>query len=177
MCTATAALGAQGFGAAAQTVGAYYAASAQRAQLNAQADIAEIQAKSVISAGQREEQRLRLATAGLKSKQRASMAANGVDMAGDSAQRVLLSTDIMGEADAETVRSNAIGQAWGYRTQATMDRAQARNIDPWGSALSAGLGSATQVAGNWYAMKKSGMLTQQGDGGAWMFNSNRGMAD
>ena len=45
MCTANAALGAQAFGGAAQTVGSYYAASAQRAQLRAQADIADIQAR------------------------------------------------------------------------------------------------------------------------------------
>lgn len=177
MCNATAALGAQGFGGAAQTVGSYYAAQSQRDQLRTQADIAELQARSVLRAGEREEQRVRLATAHLKSKQRASMAANGVDMASGSAQQVLNSTDIMGEADADTVRSNAIGSAWGYRASAAFDRAAAKGISPGLSALSTGLGSATQVAGSWYQMKNAGLLTQQQDQTAWMFNGSRGMGD
>ena len=165
MCTANAALGAQAFGGAAQTVGSYYAASAQRAQLKAQADIADIQARGAMAAGEREEQRLRLATAGLKSKQRAAMGANGVDMTSGSAQQVLNTTDVMGEADANTIRSNAIGSAWGYRTQAAMSRAQADGINPGLTALSTGLGAATQVAGSWYQMKNAGLLTQQSQGG------------
>jgi hypothetical protein len=72
---------------------------------------------------------------------------------------------VLGEADANTIRSNAIGSAWGYRTQAAMARVQADGINPGLTALSTGLGAARQVAGSWYLMKEAGLLTQQSPGG------------
>lgn len=66
--------------------------------------------------------------ANVKSRQKVSMAANGVDIGSGSAVDVLTSTDYVGELNANaisdaaarnvaTVRDNAIKNAWGYQVQ------------------------------------------------------------
>ena len=49
--------------------------------------------------------------------QRARMGANGIALDGDSASRVLTDTDVLGEIDAMTNRSNAEREAWALRVQ------------------------------------------------------------
>jgi hypothetical protein len=164
MCNATAALAMQGAGAASSALGAYYGAQSSKATLNFNADLADINARVAESAaqaslltGEREEQRSMISTANLKGTQRASLAANGVDLGEGSAANILTTTDVMGEADANTIHANAIRQAFGYRTQsvnqsnqAMMSRASASAIDPLTAGATSLLGSAGQVAGNWY---------------------------
>lgn len=156
MCDPSIALATQAAGSVSQTIGAVYAAKGQKAMLQAQADSLERQARGAIESGQREEQRIRLATAGLKSKQRAGMAASGVDLADGSSQAILNTTDVMGEIDANTVQSNALAQAFGYRTQAAYTRANAKAISPLLAGVSAGLSGATSVASSWYSLKRAG---------------------
>lgn len=68
--------------------------------------------------------------AGVKSRQKVGLAANGVDVGSGSAVDVLTSTDYVGELNANaindaaarnvaTVRDNAIKTAWGYQVQST----------------------------------------------------------
>lgn len=157
MCTpALAVMGLQGAGLASSVVGSYYSAKSQKNALGLQADLAEYQAQNALVQGEREEQRSRLSTANLKSTQRASLAANGVDLGEGSAARVLTSTDYLGEVDAQTIKRNAILNAWGYRTEATMKRASADSISPGLSAFTSFLGSGTQVASSWYSLAKAG---------------------
>jgi len=156
MCSPTAALSLQGAGAINSTVGSYYAAGAQRSALELQADLAEVSAKSTMLAGEREQQRSRLNTAQVKGAQRAAMAANGVDLSSGTANRVLTSTDLVGEVDAQTIAANALRTAWGYRTQGAQSRATAGAISPGMSALTTLMGGASQVAGSWYTMNKAG---------------------
>lgn len=169
------ALALQGAGAAASTVGSYYAAQSQKNSLGAQADIADINARTSESAaqsalyqGQAQEISARLKTGQLKSSQRTSMAANGIDLGSGTATNILTSTDTMGEIDANTIAANAVRSAFGYRTQATnfqnealMKRATAGAISPISPAISSLLTGAGQVAASWYAMSKAGAL---GDG-------------
>lgn len=152
----TLALGAQGAGAVASIVGSYYSARSQKDALGLQADLEEYQAQNALVQGEREMQRSRLSTAQLKSTQRASMAANGVDLSQGSAAQVLTSTDTLGEIDAQTIEHNALLNAWGYRSDARMKRASASAISPGMSAATSLLGSAGQVASSWYAMSKAG---------------------
>jgi hypothetical protein len=168
-----ASLGMQGAGALTSAVGAYYGAKVQKSNLAAQADMADLNARMAetgaemeLMRGQRMEQGAMLRTAQIKSSQRASMAANGVDLGSDTAVNVLTSTDTMGQIDANTIAANAVRSAWGYRTQATnyqnqalIQRASANSINPGMSAMSSLLGSAGQVASSWYAMNKVGALT------------------
>lgn len=157
-------------GAATSAIGAYGTASANRIALRSQANISEINARiseqaaqGELMKGEREQQRTRLNTAQLKSRQRAAMAANGIDLGSDSAVNVLTSTDVMGEIDANTVAANAVRSAWGYRTQASnhqidavVKRGAASGISPTASMASSLLGSAGSVAGSWYSLGKMG---------------------
>lgn len=160
----------QGAGAASSAVGAYYGAESSKQSLNLQAGLADINARMSESAaqqtlltGQREEQKSMIATAQLKGTQRASMAANGIDLGVGSANQILTTTDVMGEADANTIHANAVRNAWGYKTQAVnqtnqalMSRASADAINPTLAATTSLIGSAGQVAGNWYQYNKAG---------------------
>lgn len=158
------AIGLQGLGALSSANAAQGAAESSKIQLNASAALgdinarmSELSAQSAILAGQREEQKSRLATANLKSRQRVSMAANGIDLGVGTGEQILTSTDLMGEIDADTIRGNAIKSAWGYRTQgvnqqsqARMQRASADAINPGQAFTTSLIGSASQVAASWY---------------------------
>jgi len=159
---------AQGAGMLASANAAKNSAASTQIQLNFQADMAKINerlnesnAQTSLLAGQRQEQNVRLRTAQLKSTQRASMAANGIDLGSDTALNVLTTTDYMGEVDALQTATNAVRQAWGYRTnaqnfasEAAMKRASASGIDPNSSYMTSLLGNAGTVATNWYMMNK-----------------------
>lgn len=157
-------------GAGSSAIGSYYGAKNQASNLRYQADIAEVNArvadlgaKSEMLRGEREVQSSKLKTAQLKSAQRASLAANGVDLGEGSAVNILSSTDVMGEIDADTIAANAVRSAWGYRTQAnnaraeaTVGRGTASGINPTAAATSSLLGGSGQVASSWYTMNKAG---------------------
>jgi len=190
----------QGIGLITSAIGSYYAAEGQKAQqqyqsaigilnaalaesdatlLDLNASISETQARFALMQGQREEQKVRLRTAQIKSTQRTAMAANGVDLGVGSAARVLASTDYMGELDAGQVRANAALQAFGYRVQATNQKfaamsartqgvnyragsafaaASASGISPIAAATSTLIGGAGQVAQNWYRLNQVGAI-------------------
>lgn len=164
----TAGLGLSIAGMVSGAIGSFYSASAQKSLLNAQAELAEInarvaesQAQAELLSGQRKEQASRLGTAHLKSSQRAALAANGVDLGVGSAAELQTSTDLMGEIDANTIEANAVRSAWGYRTQsvnatndAVMRRGSADAVSPGMAAMSSLLGSAGTVATNWYRLQK-----------------------
>lgn len=165
-------LGMQGAGAVFGALGAFFAASSNQSMLRGQAEIAEINARTEegnaqarLFAGQREEQRSLLATAGLKSKQKVAFAANGIDLGEGSAVRTLTDTDVMGAIDANQIKANAVREAWGYRVRATnfqnealMKRASASAINPLLSATTSLLGSAGQVASSYYQLNKTGVF-------------------
>lgn len=167
---AIASLAASAAGGAMNTVGSYYGALGQKSALKFQATMAELNAKAAESdarnsllRGEREEQRLRLDTAQLKSSQRVSMAGNGVDLGSDTAAAVLTSTDVLGEIDANQTKANALREAWGHRTEAVsyrndalMKRATAGAISPGMAAFSTLLTSAAQVGSQYAAGMESG---------------------
>lgn len=175
-------------GAASSAVGAYYSAKSTKASLNLQADLADINARmsesaaqSTLLTGQRQEQQSRIATANLKGTQRASMAANGIDLGEGTAAQVLTSTDVLGEVDAATIQANALHAAWGYRAQgvnqtnqAAMSRAAADAVSPNTGAFTSLLGSAGSVAASWYSMSKAG-LTQPLPAGGNKAPTNNGI--
>ncbi len=128
------------------------------------AQIAEWEAQDAIQRGQTEEQNQRLKTASVYSSQRAAMAANGVDLTEGSPVDVLTSTKYLGERDALTIRDNSLKQAWGHRTQAATDRANATalrwqrdQISPFMRAGTSLLTSAGNISEKWYTAKKNGI--------------------
>lgn len=165
-----ASLGLQAAGMFTQSVGSYFSAKQQKLQLQTQAQLSEINARmaelgarNALLQGERAQQGHMLKTAGLKGKQRAAMAAGGVDLGEGSALNVLTTTDVMSEIDRNTIEHNAMMDAWGYKTQAVnlrseaaMQRATASGIKPGLAAASTLLGSAGSVASNWYTMDRMG---------------------
>lgn len=158
-------------------VNAYYSAKSQKSALGFQAEMGEINARmadlsarQAMAAGEREEQKVRMAAGQVKAEQRVAIAANGIDLTSPTAQAQLTTTDVLGEIDALTVQENAIRSAWGYRTQGVNARAEtmvargaAAGIRPGAVAAGSLLGSAGQVAGSWYQMNKTGAF---GGGGS-----------
>jgi len=139
------------FQTASQKSNMEFQASSQQASLEFQAQIADINARmaeraaqSELLAGQRRIASLTLSAGQLKGKQRASMAANGIDLGVGSAAETLASTDLMKEIDKNTLEVNAVQSAWGYRTkgsafssQAIVQRGSASTLDAFKAASGA----------------------------------------
>lgn len=170
MSFARVAVSSQVVGGVQSAVSSYYGAKAQARQLAFEADMAGINARMAesaaertMAAGRREVQRSKMQTAGLKSRQRVALAANGGALDEGSAVNVLTTTDYIGEVDANTIEANAIAQAWGHKIDAVNQRSAARSgrsaassISPGQAAMSSIIGTAGSVATSWYSMKKAG---------------------
>lgn len=149
-------------------IGSYGSAKLQKTNLKAQAALAETNAKiaelgaqSALIRGQKQKAAATMQAGQLKSRQRAAMAANGIDLGEGSAAEVQASTDILKTIDMNTIEANAIRSAWGYRTQAVdmqndalIRRAAASAISPFGSAASTLLTGSGTVADYWYQWKE-----------------------
>lgn len=144
-------------------IGSYNSAQISKINLNTQATIAEsnariaeLGAQSALMRGQKQASGLMLKAGQLKSRQRASMAANGVSLGEGNAVELQASTDIMAQIDKNTIETNAVYEAFGYRSNAVnyqndalMRRASASAISPMGAAAGTLLGSAGSVASAW----------------------------
>lgn len=116
-------------GRAAQQAATY---NAQVADMNAK--ISERQARDAVERGQIEEQQQRMKTSQIIGKQRAAMAANGVDLTFGSPLDALVDTATIGELDALTIRTNTAREERDIRqqganltSQAGMMRAEGEN--------------------------------------------------
>lgn len=98
-------------------------AGAAMADLNAQG--AERQAQSALYQGERAIAALTLQSGQLAGKQRAALAANGIDLGEGSAAELQASTDTMAAIDVSTLAANAANAAWGYRSEAVNSSSQA----------------------------------------------------
>jgi hypothetical protein len=83
-------------------------------------------------------------------RQRTEYASSGVDAGTGSALDVQIATAGLTELDAQTARSNAAREAWGYRIQAANARARASAAEAAGQYGYVGsiLGGAGAVAGS-----------------------------
>jgi hypothetical protein len=169
-------------GAVTGAIGSYYAAQSQKAQLDSQAssmrfqsDISELNAaqaeftaQQIMRAGNLKQGQISLRAGKIKSSQRASMAARGIDLGVGSAVETIATTDLMKEIDmltvnADTVRSaeSARQQRQNYLTASAMQDVSASNlagsastISPFLAAGTSILGSAGSVANAWYQDRK-----------------------
>lgn len=169
---ATAGLAAQIGGAASSSIGAFYSAAGAKDTLKAQAAVSdinarmsEVSAQSELRRGQSQSGALTLKAGQMKAAQRARLSANGIALDEGSAVDIQASTDIMKEIDANTITSNAIQSAWGYRVQGTnytndaaTRRAGASGISPFSAASTSLVSSAGTVASSWYSLNKEGAL-------------------
>src|SRR3546814_4827305 len=90
------------------------------------ADLDEFRAQQAATSGAVQEEQHRAKVRQLSGAQRADFAARGIDLRSGVVQDLVGETYTMGEADALTIRFNAMNEAWGYRTQAVNSRNNAR---------------------------------------------------
>jgi hypothetical protein len=121
------------------------------------AQVAEWQAQDAEKRGQEEGQRARRANSQLRGQQRASMAANGLDLNSGSALALLDDTEYFGAVDQQTVADNTRNEAWALRSrsqnfmaQSQLNKTGAENQRPGEAAGMSLLSSASSVAGKWY---------------------------
>lgn len=169
MTLASLSLGLQTAGAISGAIGGFYSARMTKNQLAFEADmsrinarIAELGARSAFEKGQKEVASLTMQAGQLKSRQRAAMAANGIDLGEGNAAEVQASTELMKEMDKQTLEANAVRSAWGYRVEAAnlqsaamMKEGSASGISPLMAGASSLLTGAGQVASSWYQYNKA----------------------
>lgn len=173
MCSfAAASLAFTAFGTLNQAMGQKQAAEAESQMYNYQAavdrnnaKIAEWQAQDAEKRGKEEERKRRILTGQQKGTQRTAFAANGIDLGSESVAETLADTEMIGEMDALTIRSNAKREAYGYRVQgsnynasAVNNQYAAKNSKTAGkmAATNTILGGAATMTGNIYDYNKKG---------------------
>jgi hypothetical protein len=148
--------------------GASEQASAQKKAANYQAQVEANNAKiaawqrtDAINRGEREAQNSMRERSAMIGKQRAALAANGVDLNQGSALDLLASTEFLGQEEVNTIQSNAAREAWGYEIQganysnnSSFERWKARNASPGKAGAMAGASSLLSSASS-YAMSKA----------------------
>lgn len=88
------------------------------------ADLADLQAEDAIARGHEAELKSRGGSRQLVGAQRASLAAQGIDIDTGSARDVVENDAMLGELEALTIRNNARRAAWGFNVQASQYRNQ-----------------------------------------------------
>jgi len=169
-------------GAIQGAIGSYFNAKSQALQLESQssslafqADMsrlnavqAEFTAQQIMRAGNLKQGQVSLRAGKIKSAQRASLAARGIDLGVGSAVETIATTDLMKEIDMLTVNSETVRSAeaarlqrQNYLTQAAIQdvssenvMASSRTISPAMAATTSLLGSASSVANAWYQDRK-----------------------
>lgn len=109
-------------------------AQARAAEQNAK--IAKAQGHDAIIRGGEKELELRRDLARHKGNQRATLAANGIDINSGSALDVQNASISEGEYDAAAIRQNAARERWGYEMEAKNYQTQAANARAQGKAAS-----------------------------------------
>jgi len=114
---------------------------------NAQTEQAK--ADEAIRIGAIDEERQRTQTKQIMGEQRAGMASTGLEVDSGSFGDILADTAKFGELDAQTIRANALKDAWGFKGEATNSLLQGSMAGRAGSMNAAGtlLSSASQAFG------------------------------
>lgn len=122
------------------------------------ATMAEYAAQDAQRRGEEEAAAVRRKGAALKSAQRVSLAAKGLDLGYGTAADLQDQTDFFTQSDVATTRTNAAREVWNLRAQGQQTLAKGR-ADALNSMYQAGgslLGGAGQVADKWYTYTRKG---------------------
>ncbi|MDP9572388.1 UNVERIFIED_ORG: hypothetical protein J2W66_002881 [Agrobacterium larrymoorei] len=141
---ATTMIGMQGAKQEAESSAAASEYNAKVADMNAR--LSERRARDSLERGKLDEQQKRNENAQIMGRQKAAMAANGVDLAFGSPLDTLVDTATLGEIDALTIRRNAANEAYDHdvaaangRADASLNRANAKNTRSAGKLKAAGI--------------------------------------
>lgn len=161
-------------------VGAYFSALSQKNSMTASAQVANINAQaseaaanSAMVAGGRQQQQIMMNVSNAVGTETAEYGAHGIVVNGGSAGAVKASSEIVGGVDEAQANANAVRQAWGFKTQAVnfqnqslVDTATAKGINPFMAGGSTMLTGAASVAQSYYKMMNAGVNTSSsGPGG------------
>lgn len=91
--------------------------------------LAEIQAEDAIRRGDKAAAEHGKAVRSLMGKQKAALAAQGIDVSSGSSADILNDTNYLGTLDALTIKNNAAREAFGYKSQAIGYGSQANFAD------------------------------------------------
>lgn len=147
-----------------------YSADASKKAGQYQADVArqnaaldDYRAEQTQRSGAMAEEAHRAKVRQLQGSQRASFAANGIDLESGTVQDMLDETVTMGEADALTIRWNAMQDAWAHRVGATNSRNEAAFARQRGRSEATGtyLSTAANLAGMGVSGYSSGLLRRR----------------
>lgn len=143
-------------GSTAMSAGAAYQQGQVAKQTAANnARMAEYAAQDAQKRGEDEAMQVQRKGAALKSAQRVSLAAKGLDLSYGTAADLQDQTDFFTQSDVATTRTNAGREAWNLRARGQAQLAQGR-ADALNSMYQAGgtlLGGAGQVADKWYSYR------------------------
>jgi hypothetical protein len=141
--------------AALSAYSAYQTAQTNKDIAKHNAEVSEVQAQDALKRGEQEAMDVRRRGAELKSSQRATMAAKGLDLTFGTAGQIQDETDFFTETDAATVRTNARKEAWNLRAQRRGYEMEAAGQRPGLAAGSSLLSSASQVSGRWQQYRQA----------------------
>lgn len=150
-----------------------YAADSQKKAGQYQADVAaenakldDFRAEQSSRLGSIQEEQHRAKVRQMVGTQRATLAANGIDMGSGTAADMIEEAQTMGEVDALTIRFNAMNEAWGYRTNATNSRNEGAFAKWSGKRQATGtyLSTAASMASMGYSAYGQGMFSRGGTG-------------
>lgn len=145
-------------GTMASAYGTYQQGQAANDAAKYNAKMAEYAAQDAQRRGEEEAAAIQRKASSLKSSQRVAQAAHGLDVGYGTAQDLQDETDFFGQMDAATARTNAANQAWSYRSQGKLARAEGRAAAYQGALGATGtlLSGAGQVASKWPTKTKPG---------------------
>lgn len=156
-------------GALTSAIGSYWQTKSQKSAMEYQARMSEINARVAEGSAQQElrignEQiaQLTLQHAQLKGRQRAAMAANGVDLGEGSAAEVQVSSEMLKDMDMATLKYNAIRRAISARGDAVNSSNAALAARATASGLNPTLAAGTSLLGNAGAVAKTYYLATKG---------------
>lgn len=109
------------------------------------ARMSEAKARDALYRGAEEEKKQRLGIRGLIGSQRASFAAQGLELDLGSALDVQTDTAYQGELDALTIRTNAARESWGFQVEAEGARMQSRALKTIGTLQAANVREVGRV--------------------------------
>lgn len=121
-----------------QAVGAMEQADQQAAIQRRNAEYAKLNAKDAINRGALEQESARTKTAQRMGAQRAAMGASNIETESGTFSDILVDTATAGEKDAQTLRTNALRQAWGFESEAEVSLMKADAAETAGFYNAAG---------------------------------------
>lgn len=129
--------------------GAYTQAQTQKAMAERNATVADMQAKDALTRGEKSAIQAGQAGSLIQGRQRAALAARGLDLSEGTPNDILAQTDFFTQSDVATARTNARREAFAAQSQRGNFQLQADSANPGLQFAGTLLGGGGRVADKW----------------------------